>query len=95
MLAYSYAYAICGSFLNQTHSPGSFSLSLMPKKCLNNKNTELFLNEVFDFPNGFSLKFTPACDKCRLKYISKGYYELVVEEGYNGKAFTVAVGAKI
>ena len=38
-LSYSYAYAICGSYINQTHSQGSYSLSLIPKKCLNNKTT--------------------------------------------------------
>lgn len=43
-LSYSYAYAICGKVLNQTNSQGSYSLSLIPVKCLNNKNTEVFLN---------------------------------------------------
>jgi hypothetical protein len=62
---------------------------------LSNKNTEVFLNEEFDFPNGFAIKFTPSCEKCRLKFISKGYYELIIDDGYFGKAFTLSVGAKI
>lgn len=41
------------------------------------------------------MKFNPACDKCRLKYISRGYYELILDESLNGKAFTLSIGAKI
>jgi hypothetical protein len=67
---------------------------LIPAKCLSSKNSEIFLNEEFDFPIGFSLKFTPTCDKCRMKFISKGYYELIIDDGYFGKAFTLSVGAK-
>jgi hypothetical protein len=94
-LSYSYAYAICGRFINQTSAEGSYSLNLFPSKCLNEKHTEIFLNSEFDFPDGFVLKFTPTCDKCRLRMISRGYYELIVDENFLGKSLTLSVGANI
>ena len=47
-LSYSYAYAVCGRFINQTSTPGSYLLSYIPANC-NSKHTELFLNLKFDF----------------------------------------------
>ena len=55
----------------------------------------MFLNLDFDFPEGFVLKFVPDCPTCRLRMLSKGYYEVIVEASFRGKAFGLRVGSKI
>lgn len=49
----------------------------------------------FDFPKGFALKFVPDCPECRLRMISKGYYEVIVDDSLIGKSFGLKVGAKM
>ena len=76
-LAKPYAYAICGIPINEEFKNGKYTLKWFVSLQCFNKNTEIFLNEGFHYPEGWESKFSNNYKSCKLQRIDVGgYYEI-------------------
>lgn len=80
-LARPYAYAICGKPVKETLKNGVFTIKYFADRKCFNKNTEIYLSEHYYYPNGFDVKFSGSCDKCKLVLLpgeEKNYYQVIL-----------------